>query len=708
MEYWPLTVRLALLTLGCLASACSESPHSGQSAPPAVARAPASSPAGGSGKTISPRAGGLPKQALFAPGADPTAPTAVTGVRQPLSAVYDSELAALLTYQRSMQPLSCPGLFQAGSCGDGTCDGLAETSDSCPPDCVFHQVGAYNDLPVCPSYQLLVRPTTVAEVQEAVRQAVRAGRRVRPVGKRHSASAAICGDGVALDMTGLNDVKHTRIEGDVAYVQPGVTMIELGDYLAVQGLSIGFTHLGFRGVTVAGAIGTSAHGSSPVFNNALSQRLRSLKVVLADGSLASFNAVDTPPTLWRTLQTSLGLLGVIVEVGVLVEPAFQLEVDVSEHDDSELLSASSPLSLLSGCDWGQFNWFPHHRKFLRWCGHKTQAAAQAGANNVLLDPGVSPDFAQLAKTAFHAGTCDDGLNALLEQARVDGLSDSPPLVITGSSGAQEHVTHAIGPAHRMTSADLIEIGGNKYFQMDWEVAIPQQYMADALHAARKVFDAHDVSLPGVGVFVRFGKIEQGGWLSYHSAGKDFAEGQTAMFFESPVAVPAGYSKAELADYLHIYQELIGLFVRHLGARAHWGKNLDPIFDLQRSVGTFDGRIDKVNEAIAQLDPYGVFANDFARRIGVHWPQEGADFGQALGQSPCSCGIEAAPQCAYRDKLVYANGCRASCAGKAATDLVAGPCQAFVWGVCSALDTRTCVWEQKAREQNPFVDPVIRY
>lgn len=41
-------------------------------------------------------------------------------------------------------------------------------------------------------------------------------------------------------------------------MQPGVTMIELGGYLAARGLSIGFTHLGFRGVTVAGAIGTSA------------------------------------------------------------------------------------------------------------------------------------------------------------------------------------------------------------------------------------------------------------------------------------------------------------------------------------------------------------------------------------------------------------------------------------------------------------------
>jgi hypothetical protein len=246
--------------------------------------------------------------------------------------------------------------------------------------------------------------------------------------------------------------------------------------------------------------------------------------------------------------------------------------------------------------------------------------------------------------------------------------------------------------------------------MDWEVAVPQQYMADALDAAHQLFDAHDVSLPGVGVFVRFGKVERGGWLSYHSAGKDFREGDTAMFFETPVAVPVGYSDVQMADYLHIYRELIGLFVRHFGARAHWGKNLDSVFALQRSVGTYEGRIDKLNEAIAELDPYGVFANDFARRIGVVWPKQGQDFALALGHSACSCGTDDPAQavCAYRDMNVFASPCRAACAGKQATDLLPGACSALLATPCSILDPRTCVYDRKAQEQDPFVEPLVRY
>ena len=39
----------------------------------------------------------------------------------------------------------------------------------------------------------------------------------------------------------------------------------------------------------------------------------------------------------------------------------------------------------------------------------------------------------------------------------------------------------------------------------------------------QIASADAIVLPGVGAFLRFGKIERGGWLSYHSAGKQFAD-----------------------------------------------------------------------------------------------------------------------------------------------------------------------------------------
>jgi hypothetical protein len=244
--------------------------------------------------------------------------------------------------------------------------------------------------------------------------------------------------------------------------------------------------------------------------------------------------------------------------------------------------------------------------------------------------------------------------------------------------------------------------------MDWEVAIPEQYMADAVKVARQVFDAHHVSLPGVGVFIRFSKIEKGGWLSYHSAGKQFAEGQTAMFFEMPVAVPMGYTESELRDYLHVYEELASIFIRYFGARSHWGKNLDGLFDLQRATGTYAGRIEKVNAVVAAMDPYGVFSNEFASRIGVRWPKVEEDFASALGQDTCSCSIRAEPVCDYKARHTYANACRASCAGLSSAQLVPGTCEGFEIVRCSALDARTCVYRKQGRTADRSQAPVLRF
>lgn len=538
----------------------------------------------------------------------------------PLPAGLDKELAALLSYRRSsVGQLTCPGLLQAGNCGDGRCDAASENRDSCPSDCVQHLVSAYNDMPICPGYAEVHEPTSIEEAQRWVRKAVNEGMRIRVLGASHSASDLICGDGVALRMGRFDDLTKTELRDNVAYVQPGVLMVDLGDYLYKRGLSIGYTHLGFRRVTVAGVLGTSAHGSSPLHASSLSSRLVFLQLVLADGTLRSFQKQDTPEDTWRALITHLGVFGVVTQVGLTVEPAFNLDTQITALDEADLLDTDAPLSVLAGCDFGQVNWFPHERKLWRWCGKRTNASS-VDASNELLDPGLSLPLVPFAKMVSHAGVCWPGFNALLEKARCASLPYTPPILTTDDRGERRNVDRAVGPAHRIMSGDLIALGPHKVFSTDLEVAIPQQHIRSALRLARQVFDAHHISLPGVGAFLRFTKIERGGWLTYHSAGEQFVEGETAMFFEMPVVIPVGFTDSQLRDYMYPYEELIGLFIRYFGARCHWGKDTARLFDVQSSHGTYAGRIEKVNAVLAELDPYGVFSNDFVRRIGMRWPK----------------------------------------------------------------------------------------
>ncbi|MET0384991.1 MAG: hypothetical protein ABW321_03480, partial [Polyangiales bacterium] len=178
--------------------------------------------------------------------------------------------------------------------------------------------------------------------------------------------------------------------------------------------------------------------------------------------------------------------------------------------------------------------------------------------------------------------------------------------------------------------------------------------------------------------------------------------------ETPTAVPAGYSDEQLRAYLHVYQELAGLFIRFFGARAHWGKNLDGLFDLQRAVGTYAGRIEPMNAAVAELDPYGVFANDFAARIGITWPKRGEDFSGPLAGSSCACDVVAEPLCDYQTRQTYANTCRARCAGRDSAHLLTGSCAQLEWDTCSLLDPRTCVWRKLGAHADRLAEPLVRY
>ena len=258
------------------------------------------------------------------------------------------------------------------------------------------------------------------------------------------------------------------------------------------------------------------------------------------------------------------------------------------------------------------------------------------------------------------------------------------------------------------SAALIPLEGNKYFQMDWEVVIPERHMQEALRIARQVFDAHSVHLPGVGVFLRFTRVERGGFLTYHGAGGPFIEGERAMFFETSVAIPVGYNDRQLREYLHVYEQLAALFIRHFGARAHWGTNLDSLFDLQRSLGSYAQRIDAMNAAVAELDPFGVFANQFAERVGIRWPKAGEDFANALSGSACACGVTAEPVCDVAKRHTFANACRAACSGVASAQLIKGACAELMWDRCSLIDDQTCVWRKHGARADRTAPPELRY
>ena len=543
---------------------------------------------------------------------------------------------------------TCPGIKVIETCGDNVCNGI-ETPGNCPSDCTSYKAASFNYQVLCDEIQNVYHPQTVAEIQQIVANAAANHQHVKviggagPHGTTGSASEVVCTDGVMISMEKMNETNPNlpidleTFEGqEVVNVPGGTDLNNLGEWLYARGRGLGYVHLGWRDPSVAGALGTSAHGSSPKHSNVLSQRVVGMDVVSADGVLHSYSAGTTgvsDPDLWKAMTTHLGFMGVITQVKLRVQPAVNVQVRVTFHDEDELLNApGGTFAEISKCDYGQYNWFPSLHKVMKTCGLETTAPADTGANNALLFPYVDTSQFSVQETvqSYQLGAChpDDNFIKLTEELRYDGWLLTPPLTKI-VNGEKRYSSNVIGPLNRVSSSALIDVG-RQVFQMDWEVAVPAQNLEAAMQYVNNFTHGmnsknRQVGVPMIGIFVRYAKSENNTLMAYTGTGGPFQDGTQAVHIEMPIWVPIGMTPQRFQEYMGPYEEAMRTLITQYGARGHWGKNMhtnDPwLFELEKNIGSYDydNRLQRFRQKVAQVDPNGMFANRFAKVLGITYP-----------------------------------------------------------------------------------------
>lgn len=512
----------------------------------------------------------------------------------------------------------CEGIGFATNCGDGQCN-RDETAETCPADCADAKVVSYNLQTICDGVQEVVVPTTTAEVQAAVSRARREGLPVRVIGRRHTSNAQLCNQGLIISTEGLNRALHIeRFEGvETVVTQPGIRYGDLTRWLDERGRSLGFAVLGTRDPTIAGAIATGSHGSSPRHPSVISSRVEWMQVVDADGELREYSRRTTDPSTWKTLTAALGLAGIVTELRLRVEPTFNLDVQVSYHDDGGLGRGNGPIDYVRDCDYGQLLWFPGRRKVVRMCGVVTDLPREPGATNRLLKPDFRQWVSGPAERGLHYGTCNAYFNcATLERTRYRQLVREPPFYRKMAPGQPDRSLHQlVGAGYAMMSSELT-LAQQGILQHDFEFAVPPDQAAAAFAAARRTFTAERICLPLVGVFIRFSKIEDETWIAHTSSSEQFRAGDYVTFFEMPMYVPEGIDEMTRAAFMAPYEQWIETLVVEHGARPHWAKNDDWVFRLQDADAAYGERLTEFRTTVESLDPDGVFSNAWAEAHGL--------------------------------------------------------------------------------------------
>jgi UDP-N-acetylenolpyruvoylglucosamine reductase len=528
----------------------------------------------------------------------------------------NSEYQKLMTLE-SEGRLLCPGLKLVKSCGNLICEAeKKETKENCPSDCNPGKVHSYNHLTICRDIKTLYKPETSKEIKTALKVANSLNLRVKIVGARHSASDIMCTDGIMLDMSNYNKILGLeKFQGEMTVkVQGGVIISDLAEWLHKKGYSLGYTLMGFRGVTMAGAIGTGSHGSSPKHTAIISNIVRSVKVIDASGSEKVYSKKSSDQNMFKALKASLGLLGVITELRFKVIPQFNLDVKVTTHNDEELLRPNGILNVVKDCDYGQLNWFPGKKKFVKTCGHETTAPAEKGANNVLLDPKIAEGLVGTFKQVLQLGACYKGFSCLIESFRYSSFKNRPPFE-KEVNGKLKRVGRVTGPSHRMISSNLTK-HQHGFFQMDWEIAVPASRAHEAILKVNDHLKRNKICLPLVGVFVRYAPSEPETLIAHTTSANKFKSNEISVFIEIPTYLPVGFFGERYESYHRPYKEFARFLIEEFDGRPHWGKNREWTFLLNQQKASFGSNWKAFQEAVKKSDPNGIFSNKLSKSLDI--------------------------------------------------------------------------------------------
>lgn len=183
--------------------------------------------------------------------------------------------------------------------------------------------------------QQLVSPTTVAEIQAVLRDAVAYPSPVRAKGSYHSLTPCASSEGTILDMRGMAAVIEINAENQTFTAQAGLQIIDASKALREHGLQF-MTNIEIGNMTLGSA--ACCHSKDALDGiefGQVSSYVTRIKWVNPAGELMEASEADTPDLL-RLARSSYGLAGVVYEVSLRIKPIEALHFTYMPRPMNEL------------------------------------------------------------------------------------------------------------------------------------------------------------------------------------------------------------------------------------------------------------------------------------------------------------------------------------------------------------------------------------
>ena len=444
----------------------------------------------------------------------------------------------------------------------------------------------------------VLHPSSISEVQDIVKKARAQGRKVMTGSEKFASQLdAACADQDQVQITLKNLNKIVEIDKDKLTVtaEAGVRFNELNNALDKERLSINMVSE-LNVFTLGGMLGSGTHGTTIKNKSALiADYVTELKIVDGFGELRTLTGVDLDRA-----RVNLGVLGVVVEMTIEVEPAFKIEAQqITVTDDSEL--EDKILSYPENNFSASVAWFPGLNKYTATLYNKVDYDTPGDAYNAQAD-------AQAWKFWLYKN-----LNRLGHKSTITSCSTAYFRYRTRkasffkSKETDKYLTdNVIGKSHEMQYFQCKKKDGEDVCAWDifpiklQEIGIAYEDTIDAIKDIRAILDEKRACFSLNGIYFRFSNASNS-ILSMNA-------GRKSTFFSIEYALnPSGKAPVNY----DVFQEIEQLLLKKYNGRPHFGKNSIPVFlDVKEKFPRF-------NEFVAfkeRLDPDNVFSNQFWERI----------------------------------------------------------------------------------------------
>ncbi len=440
----------------------------------------------------------------------------------------------------------------------------------------------------------VIRANTIEQVQTVIRDAYERNISVKVISvpQSNSNTSFVCPQqgGVLINVSEMNQVLSLDQENMLVRVQPGIKAIDLSKYLHEYGFAIP-NMPDYSGVSIAGGIGTSAHHSSLVTPASMSDMVESISIIDGMGDLRTFIGEEA-----KAASTHLGMLGVVVEVGLRVEPQFKLRYGFSKGSESELINLET---MVREHDYARVMWFAGHQRYvLDYFDRVDVDEPGESKHNLWSSTGSVFRFIgdlpyRILNRAPLRVQCDSSL--------LRYKLWSPPMKVVNSRRSAP-----VGWSHEILSSSCDQ--GECPWDNDavrsrtMEAAFPLRDLQAWMNDVKAILSQQRACFPILGIYLRFSKGSER-WLSFN-----YGEDVVAFEIHIPKIAAETYHERS-AD---VYDEIMQMTLAKYNARPHWGKNSDPSF-----IGIGANQYPRWNDFVSlkqTMDPKGLFENSLWKQM----------------------------------------------------------------------------------------------